>query len=278
MAYSHLEYRLGRQFDALGANGSADVASVYASVALMRSRRSNLYLGATYEDKRLVDRLDLFPADGRHAEAQVFGLSLYGNHSDDLWGGGTSSFWVGLSAGELDILTPASLAIDAVTARSNGSYSKLWFNLARLQRVSDRFSVNASLSGQLASKNLDPSEKFVLGGLDSVRSYAQGEAFGDEGWFATVEGRWLLAGASERMRGELHLLGFVDGGHIRINKNPWDASPNERDLLGAGVGLGWAEAGNFSVRTYYAFRLGNEAPMSGDDRSGRFWVQAVKYF
>jgi hemolysin activation/secretion protein len=182
-----------------------------------------------------------------------------------------------VSAGTLDILTPAALAVDAVTARTDGSYRKLWFSLARLQRINDRLSINASLSGQLASKNLDPSEKFVLGGMGGVRSYAQGEAFGDEGYLASVEARWLLARPSGRNPGEVHLLGFVDGGHVRINKDPWDASPNSRDLRGAGVGLSWAQPGNFLVRTYYAVRLGGDDPY-GEDRSGRFWVQAVKYF
>ncbi len=278
VAYSHLEYRLGRQFDALGANGTADVASVFGSMPLLRSRRSNLSLGAIFEDKRLEDRLDLFPADGRRANARVGGLSLFGNHRDELGGGGTNSFYVGVSAGTLDIVTPAALAVDAVTARTDGSYGKLWFNLARLQRVSERLSVNASLSGQLASKNLDPSEKFVLGGMDGVRSYPEGEGFGDEGYLASVEARLLLAGLSGGVPGDVHLLGFVDAGHVRINKKPWDSATNQRDLESAGLGLGWDDPGNFSVRTYYAFQLGNEAAVGNNDRAGRFWIQAIKYF
>jgi len=278
LAYSHLAYELGEQFDVLGANGTADVASVFGSVALMCSRRSNLYLGAIYEDKRLEDRLDLFPSANRRATVRVAGLSLYGDHHDDLGGGGVNTFFVGVASGRLDIETPAALAIDALTARSNGSYQKLWFHLARLQHVTQRLSIDASLNGQFASKNLDPSEKFVLGGMDGVRSYPQGEAFGDEGYIANVEASLLLVGLSNRVPGEVHLLGFVDGGHVRINADPWDNSPNERDLFGAGVGLGWYDAGNFSVRTYYAFRVGNEDAFSSTDHSGRFWIQAIKYF
>jgi hemolysin activation/secretion protein len=278
LAYSHLDYQLGQPFDALGAHGTANVASVFGGLALMRSRRSNLYLGAIYEDRRLEDRFDLFPADGRRANLRVAGISLHGDHLDDFGGGGVNSFYVGLSAGSLDILTPASLAVDAATARSNGSYQKLWFNLARLQRVNDRLSVNFALDGQVASKNLDPSEKFVLGGMDGVRSYAQGEGFGDEGYIASVEARFLLASLTGRVPGEVHLLGFADAGHIRINAEPWTNAPNERDLRGAGLGLSWDAPGNFSVRTYYAFRIGNEHALDASDDSGRFWVQAVKYF
>jgi hemolysin activation/secretion protein len=278
LAYSHLDYTLGRQFDALGAHGTADVASVFGSYSLIRSRRSNLILGAIYEDKRLEDELDLFPGAGRRSNARVAGLSLQGSRQDDLGAGGTSSFYVIASSGSLDILTPSARSIDAATARTNGHYGKLWFNVARLQRFTDALSVNASLTGQLASKNLDPSEKFVLGGMDGIRAYPQGEAFGDEGYLANVEARLLLGGLSARVPGDVHLLGFVEGGHVRINKDPWDNSPNERNLSGAGVGLGWSDPGNYSVRAYYAVALGSEEAMSAPDKSGRFWLQAIKYF
>jgi hemolysin activation/secretion protein len=278
LAYSHLDYELGKQFDALGAHGTADVASVFGSYALIRSRRSNLRVGAIYEDKRLEDELDLFPGAGRRSNARVAGLWLQGSRQDDFGGGGTSSFYVAASSGTLDIRTPSARAIDAATARSNGSYGKLWFNVARLQRVTDALSVNASLTGQLASKNLDPSEKFVLGGMDGVRAYPQGEAFGDEGYLANVEARLLLRGLSARVPGDVHLLGFVDAGHVRINRDPWDNSPNERNLHGAGLGASWSDPGNYSVRAYYATSLGGEEAMSAPDKSGRFWLQAIKYF
>jgi len=278
IAYSHLDYELGKQFELLGAHGTADVASVFGSYALIRSRRSNLTLGAIYEDKRLEDRLDLFPADGRRADAQVAGLSLYGNRQDDLGAGGTTSFYVAVSSGSLDIRTPSARIVDAATARTNGSYQKLWFNVARLQRFNDAFSVNASLTGQLASKNLDPSEKLVLGGMEGIRAYPQGEAFGDEGYVANVEGRLLLGGLSAHVPGDVHLLGFVDAGHVTINHDPWDDSPNTRNLYAAGLGLGWSDPGNFSVRAYYAVPLGSEEAMSAPDKSGRFWIHAIKYF
>ena len=192
-------------------------------------------------------------------------------------GGGVNSFFVALSAGTLDIQTPAALAVDQASARTNGSYQKLWFNLARDQRFTDALSVRAAVSGQLASKNLDQSEKMVLGGMDGVRAYPQGEAFGDQGYVASVEARWLLTGLSEQVPGQLHLLGFVDGGEVTIDKNPWYIGDNTRDLGSVGLGMSWSDPGNFLVRTYYARKLGGEAALSAPDKSGRFWIQAIKY-
>lgn len=278
VSYSRLEYELGKQFADLGANGTAEVASVYGSLPLIRSRRSNLYLGLAYEDKTLEDRFDLIPGAGRRAGIGAGIVSLHGNHVDSLGGGGMTSFYASLTAGSLDIETPASLAADAASARTNGSYNKVWFNVARVQRVTDAVSVRASLTGQLASKNLDPSEKFVLGGMDAVRAYPQGEAFGDEGLLLSLEARLRLAGFSDRMPGQLYLLGFVDAGRVTINKDPWYIGDNHRNLNGVGTGLAWEDPGNFAVRLYYARKLGSEPALSAPDKSGRVWIQAIKYF
>lgn len=278
VAYSRLEYSLGKQFSGLGAHGTADVASLYGSIALVRSRASNLYFGAGYDDKRLKDELDLFPGTGRTAHAGVGYVSLYGNHEDNFGGGGFTSFFVSASRGTLDIQTPAARLADAATSRTNGSFGKVAFSASRLQRLTDAWSLNAAVSAQLASKNLDPSEKFVLGGMDGVRAYPQGEAFGDEGYLASLEARYLLGRLSSNLSGQVHLLGFVDVGKVTINKEPWYAGPNGRSLSAAGVGATWNDPGNFALRMYYARKLGDDIAMSAPDRSGRFWVQAVKYF
>lgn len=277
-AYSHLDYELGKQFEALGANGTAQVTSLFGSVPLVRSRNTNIHTGLVFEHREFEDRLDAFPAANRRADADVLGLSLYGDSRDQLFGGGASRFHVTLSGGRLDIRSPGPLANDAATARTQGDYAKLWAHGSRVQYLTDTFSVSAALTAQLASKNLDPSEKFVLGGMDGVRAYAQGEGIGDEGVIASVEARLLLTPLSGHVPGQVHLLGFVDAGRITVDKDPWFAGDNQRNLSGAGVGLTWSEPGNWLVRTYYAWALGSEESISVPHESGRFWIQAVKYF
>jgi hemolysin activation/secretion protein len=277
VAYSRLDYRLGKQFELLDASGSAEVASVFGTVNLLRSRTGNLYAGLAYEDRTFRDRIGLFDTVVDRKAHVAIG-SLHGNRQDGVGGGGVNSFSVALSAGSLDIRTPEARAADALGARTNGAYQKLWFNAARVQRVTDLVSLRASVTGQLASGNLDPSEKMFLGGIDGARGYPQGEAFGDQGWLASLEGSLLLAGVSAHVPGDVHLLAFVDGGHVTIDKAPWHAGANDRSLGSAGIGLGWDDPGNFAVRTYYAGKLGGEDAISAPDRSARFWIQAIKYF
>lgn len=276
VAYSRLGYKLGKEFAPLKANGTAEVASVYGSYPLIRSRNTNLNAGLNFDHRTFQDRIDVIPSV-TDRKANVLTGSLYGNHRDNLGGGGISAFSLGLSAGNLDIETPVARALDAVTARTNGSYGKLAFNASRLQRVTDTLSLFAGVNGQLASKNLDSSEKMSLGGMDGVRAYPQGEAPGDQGYLVNLEARLLLP-KPEKLPGQLHLIGFVDGGSVTINKNPWVAGNNHRNLGAFGIGLTWVETDNFAIRTYYGRKIGDSAATAAPDKSGRFWIQAVKYF
>ena len=277
VAYAHLRYHLGREFAPLDARGTVDIASVYGSYPLIRSRDNNLYALLDLDKRTLKDRVRATSAvSDRSAHVVTPGLS--GDHRDRLWGGGFTSYVVNWSFGDLNLKTPAVRAIDAVTARTNGSYQKLFFEAARLQGLSGPFSLYGEVRGQLASKNLDSSEKMELGGAYGVRAYPEGEAYGDQGYILTAEARMQLVRPSEWTGGQVQAALFFDTGSVRLNKSPWVAGPNERTLSAVGVGLTWADAHNLVVKASYATKLGNERATSAPDRSGRVWVQISKFF
>ena len=276
-AYSWLDYELGQEFSATGAHGNAKTASLFGSYPLLRSRNSNLNAGLaldhkTFQDKNPAD-LSMPVADKK---AQVLTASLRGDHRDRLGGGGLSAYSLAWSTGNMDLQTPELQSRDAL-ARTAGHFNKLAFGAMRLQNMGNNVSLFAGINGQLASKNLDVSEKMELGGLYGVRAYPSGEAYADEGYVVTLEARLRLPTPAS-LPGQMQLIGFVDAGTATLQKNPWDASDNRRTLSGAGVGLNWSETQNFMVRAFYARKIGNETAQSAPDKSGRIWVQAVKYF
>lgn len=278
VAYSWLEYELGREFAFAQASGTAQVASLYGTYALIRSRQTRLSAGLSLDAKSFRDRRPLNPdMPVEDKRAQVLTASLRGDHRDAVGGGGITGFSLAWSTGHVDLRTPGLALIDA-PVQSAGGFQKLAFSASRLQSVTPRVSLFAGVNGQLASKNLDVSEKMALGGMYGVRAYPEGEAYGDQGYLATFEARWQLP-HTERLPGQWQLVGFVDTGSVTLHKHPWtSASTNQRSLHGAGVGLQWAHHDNFSIRAYYARKLGHEAATSAPDKSGRFWIQAVKYF
>lgn len=274
IAYSYLDYTLGREFESLQANGTAKTASIYGSYPLIRSRNNNLYAGLNYDAKTFQDKVDSTGAV-TNKQAGVLAASLYGDHRDNF---GVAAYSLTGTTGNIDLQTPSQRTFDAATAQSNGRFNKLGFTASRLQNVTETISFYASINGQAASKNLDVSEKMRLGGMYGVRAYPEGEAYGDEGYVLNLEARMLLPKFSEQMPGQLQLIAFVDTGTVTINKNPWAAGSNRRTLSGAGMGLNWSETNNFIVKAYYARKLGSEAATSAPDASGRFWIQGVKYF
>lgn len=275
VAYSRLRYKLGKEYDGLDAHGTADIASVYGSYPLIRSRNTNLSAQLEYDHKRLWDKADPFVSNKK---ADVVSLSLLGDHRDTFSAGGFSAFSLTASTGKLNIQTPQVRVDDGVTARSNGHYNKLVFSVMRLQDLTRSVSLYAGIRGQFASKNLDGSEKMGLGGINGVRAYPQGESWGDEGYIATAEARWLLPQFSANQPGQVQLVTFVDTGSVRSHKNPWLSGDNRRTLSGAGVGINWMDYNNFVVKLSYAHKLGNAKALSAPDKDGRFWVQLVKYF
>ena len=277
VAYSWLGYELGKEFSSLRANGTAKIASIYGGYPLIRSRNTNVYALLAFDAKTFQDRVDT-TSTVVDKKVQALMATLRGDHRDRLGGGGLTSYALTGTTGHVDIQTPSMRAFDAATAQSNGHYGKLGFSAMRLQSVTDTVSLYAGVSGQVASKNLDISEKMQLGGINGVRAYPEGEAYADQGYLLTLEARFLVPRFSEQFPGQLQLFGFVDTGRVSLNKNPWDLRDNHRTLSGAGIGLNWSAANNFVVKTSYARKLGSATATSAPDKSGRFWVQAVKYF
>jgi len=262
VAYSALRYELnGGDYD--GFNGTARVASIYGSYPLIRSRNDNLYAGLVYDDKKFEDKH--YSSTIREKKAGVLTASLYGNRRDSLGGGGVTSYSLAWSAGNIENTHPDEI---------NGNFNKLGFNLSRLQRVTNTVSLSAAVNGQLASTRLDSSEQMELGGMYGVRAYPEGEAYADEGYVLNLEARLQLPKYSEQLPGQMQLIAFVDAGSVTAH----EVAGSRRILSGAGIGFNWSDTNNFTLRAYYAVKLGDEKATSAPDQSGRFWIQAVKYF
>jgi len=267
-SFSNMRYELGRDFQALDAHGRAQIASGYLIQPVVRSRDFNLYGQLQHDYKRLHDKIDLLAYDTlKHS--RVWTASLTGDSRDSFAGGGLTSFALSFSSGRLTLSSALDQAIDDLTAKTAGSFQKLTASVLRLQRLNDKLSLYTRLQGQWASKNLDSSEKMGLGGAYGVRGYPQGEASGDQGWMGSMELRYAFAPA-------WHVGAFVDHGRVTINKNPWAAGDNHRDLSAAGLTLGWAQYG-WQLGAVAAWRLG-PAPQSDSDRKPRVWVQLLRYF
>ncbi|MBP2639641.1 MAG: hxuB 1 [Firmicutes bacterium] len=270
VSYERTHYLLGKDFSFLNANGEAKTTSVFGTYPFVRSRSLNIYGRLGFNDKKLEDRLDAVDtfSDKR---SRVWKIELNGDRRDKD-GRGLTAFALALSTGRLDINTPADLVIDQASAKSAGWYNKTSLSLLGMKQINERLSYKLSFSGQLASKNLDSSEKLYLGGATGVRAYPEGEAAGDDGYIFTGELHWNMP------KPNFQLAAFIDTGRITINKEPWDNAANHRTLSGAGMGVIWNWDEDYSLRFDYAWKLNSDNDNSDSDSNGRFWLQCTRKF
>ncbi len=277
VSYAIFDYRLGRQFEPLHASGSEQIASLYGSYPLIRSYNDNLRLLADIDARTFQDKVGVtFTTVDK--QAWVLNAGISGDFHDMWGGGGWNNYTLIGTVGDLDIQSPLARAADAATAHTEGAYAKAAFSVSRLQVLAGPFTLYGSVRGQVAANNLDISEKMELGGAYGVRAYPEGEAYGDDGYIATLEVRMLLPKWPDNLPGEMHLIGFVDTGYVQFDVSPWMEGRNDATRSGVGVGLDWEDPGNFSATVDYAHEIGGEHATSAPDRFGRFWVQLVKYF
>ncbi len=277
VAYTHMQYDLGHEFSALDASGASDIASLFASYPLIRSRAANLYAVGSLDAKFLRDEIGLV---SQVSDKTIRGVTvgLRGDSRDGFGGGGWNTGSLSWTSGGLDIESPLERAADAASARSQGGFNKLQYAVSRLQTVRGPLSVYGAVRGQIATDNLDSSEKMELGGAYGVRAYPEGEAYGDQGYVATLEARWMLNAWTRPLPGQLQLIAFVDAGEVDFAKDPWFAGPNHARRSGGGLGVNWFGPDNLSARVAYARRFNDQVSTSGPDHKGRVWFQIVKLF
>lgn len=266
VGYSDMHYRLGQSFRPFGFHGRASVQSAFLTQPLLRGRRASLTAQLLYENKNLHDDYGKFDAVN-DKNVGLWSVSVNGNSNDDAFGGGRTAFSATLGVGR----TRGNDALGMNTvAKTHGSFTKLNVNALRLQSLGARWQFYAQFSAQLASRNLDASEKFALGGPYGIRAYALGSGSGDQGWQATGELRYLVAPGWQ-------LSTFVDTGRMQINKQTWQNELNTLQLSGTGVGLNWFGT-NRQVSITAAWRLGSADNVPTVTRAPSVWLQAAQYF
>lgn len=281
---SYLDYQVvGGPQAQLNLTGNSSSASVDLSYPLIRTQQGNVYVSASYTSKQF----DNYAAQvlSRSYQTQVGAVSVMGNWFDK-WLGRDASNQVSatVSNGRLGFNDVQSQQSDAATTRSAGAFQKLNLSIARSQSIEDGWLLYGSASAQVASKNLEPSEKFYLGGASGVRAYPTSEGGGNSGELYQIELR-------KRFDSGVELRLFHDQGRVRqtIDAYAGNPTPNDLHFSGNGAALIASLPRNVTVSLIWARRMGqNPNPLTkssgetvdqdGTKRIDRLWLSASVTF
>lgn len=282
LAYTGMRYELGGQLASLQYKGVGNSIDAGLSYPLLRSRTSNITTSLSYCYRALTDSNFDIDTSGKQLNNATFSVS--GDRYDRLFGGGYTTFNLGVTKGALH----ESIA-DISLIGTEGSYTRFNVGLARLQRLSGQLNMNISGTAQVATSNLNSSEKMTLGGPGSVRAYPVGEAAGDEGQLFSADLRYTIPFSATWC--SFQLGAFYDAGHITLNHDRYiddvfnASGRNNYWLQGAGIGLDCSFAGRGSLRASWASVIGDNPGQddfgnNADGRSNRsrVWLQAMLSF
>ena len=272
---SSTAYHLGGNFARLNESGRAVQLGVDSTYPIILA-----------PGKELVARVDIVQnwlgqtpeATHQPSSSSVFleRASLNGTYADPFDGilqGGIS-----LSNGNLSIDPALQKALDALGPKAAGSFQTAVLQVSRDQSLPAEFRLTTSFIGQVASKNLDSSQKFYLGGSDGLGNYSSGDAGGDNGYLISA-GLWHGIPVPE-LPDALNGAAFVRFGSIDVNHSVYSGYNASNTVTEAAIGLKldyrWD---NWSVQGTYAHRIGPASSVASTSaNSDKFWFSVNRAF
>ncbi len=294
-AYSAMAYELGLNYQGTNTKGTANTASLFGSYPFIRSRNFNLYGQVGFDNLQMVNNSLGFELSDKSLNDGSFGIS--GNSRDGFLTGGINTFGLTATLGNLDSSNAQYNATDASTTKTVGTFQRYNFNFSRLQAVTNSTQFLFNAYGQFASKNLDSSQQFYLGGPTGVRAYPMGEGVGSQGALIQLELQQQLL--NDSYLGQISGFAFYDVGTVQLFKNTWlnwnppsTTNPNTgysmsntTTLMGAGLGLKATINNRSYLTATWAHAIGTSQSFKaygsnsdGQNLDNTFWFQGVLQF
>ena len=251
MSFTALNYKIiDTTLANLTGTGTGEIFNVFLNQTFVHRKREDINLRLDYSHYVLSD---IFGSgtntlnDNRNLDVLSLELNgshrLPGNHKDIQT---TASWSINGAIGNVGFTNSQAQAVDSGTLQTGGTFYKVngtggtwtyftgdpkwFFGVIDPNKMSFFFKT----SGQLASKNLDPSQQFVLGGPESVASYAEGLLAGSQGALGQIELRYDYVRENQNLiMGKL----FYDEGYINVDRFLPIQGPNSAFLGGPGVGI-----------------------------------------
>lgn len=264
---SRMNYKIGGALADIGAEGKSLTFTIFGQTPLYHLTNRSLMLRYGYNYRTLNDDITAFELEGKKHTHSIY-AGLVG--MQQLQGGTSLNYNANLTIGKLSYDSLYSEILGRLNRTEEGTYVKLEAELSAVQRLGHASDFLVKVAGQKASRNLDSSEEFYLGGPNGVRAYAQGEGAGDEGLLSTAELRWHAP-----VQG-LTFSAFYDVGTARLSRHSF-TNDNRVTLRGWGLGAAYNKSGDWFARLDYARRIGLDASVSPRNSArNRVWFMAGK--
>ena len=267
---TYLEYKvITPEYKAIQAIGHTSGYGIQASYPIYRSSTKNFNVKTSYDIKNFKNS-DNNNGVTSDYETRVFSTEFSGDYFDQwLWEGALNTAKLTFDYGKNDLNNSPNYTSDLANDNTNGNFNRLQLNFARNQFIKNNYNLVIKAAGQFATRNLDSSEKFYLGGASGVRAYPSGEGVGSKGYLVNFE-------LNKDLSHGFNLTGFYDYGYVVKNADNFDTTGykinalNAYSLKGYGFEINWHGPRKSNFYATFARRDGHNpnAATNGNDQDG----------
>lgn len=258
-------------FNKWDSKGRSEGLSYYGFTPIYRDKRHRVHASWGFDHRKLTDEFtgefkDYFQPNKRHSNVLHIGING-SEYEKNRFTSYNATWWWGN-------VTVDSNYGGGKTSDTEGTFHKGTADFTHI-KFDGKANYRVNLSAQIANRALDSSERFYIGGMNSVRAYAGSTYSGDSGFYWCLEARHQIGNVEG-----LEAAVFVEGADAATRANSLGIT-SHRTLKGWGVGLRYRKDNDWHAQLDYARKINREtgdAASSDDTAMGRWWLQVYKMF
>lgn len=241
--------------ESLDISGDGDNFGFGIMHPLIRSRKQNLYIGVSYDrviTRQLVRGLRLKDK----ADISLMNVNvLYSRvHLDNSFSTVSANFATNFDSNQRDPLTLAP--------ENNAQTAKMRVDMTHFRPIVGLWSLFAKMTMVGSIDPIVDTQKFRIGGRESVRGYASSELAGDGGYATTVEiQRQFIFGNNWPSRAFI----FGDSGTVTRKNSATIGLDSSESISGAGIGFETLLNGRYTIDLELAKQIGSQESVDGRD-------------
>lgn len=268
----YLNYQLGGEFKALNAKGYSHTIGAYLLHPTMRLPNFRLNTKLAFNHQTFIDKqVSVQVKQKRRSNS----LNLLINGSWRAWQTGTTYFALGTNFGNVHQQSNEATHNQDSQWKARNTFTTVNYALSHEQMLTNSVGLHVAVNGQFSDKNLDSSQKMLLGGQYAVKGYHAGAASVDEGHLFQTEFKHYLPVFKESVLTSSVSYDYARGRFYKKTHNLADTFKNKVELQSIGVTWSLSAVNNYALNLTLAKPIGNK--LQGADKH-RVWLSAIKTF
>lgn len=269
---NYLHYKLGGNFKSLQSQGHSHNLGAYLLHPTIRTPNFRLSTKVSFNHQNLTDEQQAATAKQKR---KINSLTAGIDGSWNLIKDGTTYFSLSTLFGNLANQTSEQKQYAAEDFQPKSHFTVYNYRLSHEQILPKSFAFNIGINGQFADKNLESSQKMLLGGLSGVRGHQAGAASVDEGHVIQTEFKHYLPVFSQSVLVSSLFYDYGFGKSYKHGQFLEKGVKNSVKLQSVGAGLSLSDAGSYAINASIAKPLDNN--INNADKH-QFWLSMIKTF